>query len=101
MAKRAKTKGVTVAERNQAIKYLQKQGGAHIPTPANCLVQGTPAATIDRCRGVIRWLAYIEQPLIGEEMDAAEADVLLMVSDALEHAEKVVRSVGAHAEVQT
>jgi hypothetical protein len=88
----------TVAERNRAIRHLRKQGGAHIARPTNGLVQDTPAHTIDRCKGVIKWLAHIERPFSGGELDAAEADVLLMVADALEHAEKVVRSVGGMAD---
>jgi hypothetical protein len=88
----------TPAERNRAIRKLRKLGGAHMVRPANGLVQDTPAHTIDRCKGVIKWLAHIEQPFSGGELDAAEADVLLMVADALEHAEKVVRSVGSMAD---
>ena len=98
-SKSATDRPVTRAEQIRAIKNLQKHGGAHIPSPANGLIQDTPAATIERCKGVINWLAHIEQPFTGGEMDAAEADVLLMVSDALGHAEKVVRSVGAQPEV--
>lgn len=98
--KSAVDRPVTVAERNRAIKYLQKQGGAHIPRPVNCLVQDAPAATIERCTSVISWLAHVEQPFSGGDLDAAEADVLQMVVDALRHAKKVVRSVGAQADVQ-
>jgi hypothetical protein len=71
-----------------------------MPKPANCLVQDTPASTIERCKDVIDWLAHIEQPFTGEALDSAEADILHMVTDALEHAEKVVRSVGALADAQ-
>jgi hypothetical protein len=107
MAKKKSTRGsksaterpVSRAEQIRAIKYLQKHGGAHIPSPTNGLVQDTPAATIEKCKDVITWLAHIEQPFSGASLDAAEADVLLMVSDALGHAEKVVRSVGAQPEV--
>jgi hypothetical protein len=108
MAKKQSTRGrkpatdrrPTIAERNRSIKYLQKQGGAHIPRPANCLIQDTPASTIERYKDVVDWLAHIQQPFSGEVMDSVEADVLHMVVDALEHAEKVVRSVGAQADVQ-
>jgi hypothetical protein len=108
MAKKKSTRGrksaterpITPAQRDRAIKFLQKQGGAHISRPANGLIQDTPARTIERCKGVISWLAHIEQPFSGGELDAAEADVLLMVADALGHAEKVVRSVGAQADAQ-
>lgn len=93
--KTAPDQPVTVAERNRAIKYLQKQGGPHITRPVNGLVQDSPAQTIERCRGIIDWIAHIEQPFSGGALAAAEADVLHMVVDALEHAEKVVRSVGA------
>jgi hypothetical protein len=60
--------------------------------PINGLIQDTPANTIERCRGVINWLAHIEQPFTGGELAAAEADVLHFVSDALEHAEKAFRT---------
>jgi hypothetical protein len=100
--KSATDRPVTVAERNRAIKFLQKHGGAHVPRPVNGLIQDTPAHTIERCKGVISWLAHIEQPFCGSALEAAEADVLHMVVDALDHAEKVVRSIGAqpdaHAE---
>jgi hypothetical protein len=62
-------------------------------SPANRLVQDTPANTIGRCRQVITWLACIEKPFSGDEFDAAEADILLAVSDALEHAEKAFRTM--------
>lgn len=89
----------TLAERRQAIRYLRKHsGGAHIPRPINGLVQDTPAQTLERCRRVVSWLAHIEQPFRSGELDAAEADVLHMVADALDHAEKVVRSVGSVAD---
>jgi hypothetical protein len=68
--------------------------------PVNRLVQDTPAQTIDRCRQIVNWLAHIEQPFRGGDLDAAEADVLHMVADALEHAEKVVRSVGSLADAE-
>jgi hypothetical protein len=90
----------TVAERNRAIRKLRPLGGAHITKPSNGLVQDTPAHTIDRCKGVIKWLAHIEQPFTGGELDAAEADVLHMVADALEHAERVVREVGSLADAE-
>jgi hypothetical protein len=89
---------VSAAERNQAIKFLQKHGGAHVPRPINGLIQDTPANTIDRCRQLVNWLAHIERPFSGDELDAAEADVLHFVVDALDHAEKVVRSVGSLAD---
>jgi hypothetical protein len=108
MAKSKSTRGCkpatdrrpTVAERNRAIKALQEHGGAHIPRPANCLIQDTPASTIERCKDVISWLAHIEQPFTGQSLDSAEADILHMVTDALGHAERVVRSVGAKADAQ-
>jgi hypothetical protein len=99
-ASNAQDRKPTVAERDLAIRFLQRQGGAHIPRPPNGLIQDTPASTIDRCRQVVSWLAHIEQPFSGGELDAAQSDVLLMVADALGHAEKVVRSVGAQADVQ-
>jgi hypothetical protein len=62
-------------------------------SPVNTLVQSTPANTLERCRGVIRWLAHIEQPFSGEELAAAEADILNLVGDALEHAEEAFRNL--------
>jgi hypothetical protein len=61
--------------------------------PANCLVQDTPANTVQRCRRVIGWLAHIEQPFSDGELDAAAADILHMVTDALEHAETTFRTL--------
>jgi hypothetical protein len=76
---------------------LRKLGGAHIARPVNSLVQDTPARTIERCKDVINWVAHTERPFRGT---AAEADVLHLVVDALEHAEKVVRSVGSLADAE-
>lgn len=93
----------TAAERNRAIKYLRKQGGAHVPRPANGLVNDSPAQTIEACMRVVRWFAHIEQPFgegTGGELGAAQADILNMVADALDHAERVVRSVGAQADAE-
>jgi hypothetical protein len=90
----------SAAERNRAIRRLRPLGGAHIKRPANCLVQDTPAHTIERCKGVVNWLAHIEQPFTGGELDAAEADVLRMVADALDHAERVVRDFGSLADAE-
>jgi hypothetical protein len=75
----------TVAERNRAIRKLRKLGGAHMVKPANRLIQDTPAGTIERCKCVIDWLAHIEQPFSGGDLDAAEA---------------VVRNVGSLADVE-
>ncbi len=89
----------TPAERRKAIRYLRKHsGGAHVPRPINGLVQDTPAQTLERCRRLVSWLAHIEQPFASGELAAAESDVLHMVVDALEHAEKVLRSVGSVAD---
>ena len=89
----------TPAERRKAIRYLRKHsGGAHVPRPINGLVQDTPALTLERCRRVISWLAHIEQPFSGGELDAAQSDVLHMVVDALDHAGKVIRSIGSLAD---
>jgi hypothetical protein len=90
----------TVAERNRAIRQIRKLGGAHMARPANRLVQDTPARTIERCKGIINWLACIERPCSGDDLAAAEADVLHLVFDALEHAEKVVRSAGSLADAE-
>jgi hypothetical protein len=91
----------TTAERNQAIRYLQKHSrGAHVPRPTNTLVQGTPANTIDRCRRVVGWLAYIDQPFTDTDLGAAQGDVLRMVVDALEHAEKIIRSIGSLSDAE-
>jgi hypothetical protein len=90
----------TVAERNRAIKQIRKLGGTHMPRPANRLVRDTPAETIDRCRQIVSWLACIERPFSDGDLDAAEADVLHMVMDALDHAEKVVRSAGSLADAE-
>jgi hypothetical protein len=60
--------------------------------PINGLVQPTPADTLERCKRVINWLAHIEQPFRGGELDAAESDVLHLVRAALEHAEATVRT---------
>jgi hypothetical protein len=90
----------TVAQRNRAIRQLRKSGGAHVPRPPNFLIQDTPAQTIERCKRVVNWLAHISQPLRGGDLDAAEADVLHTVVDALEHAERVVRSIGAQADLE-
>jgi hypothetical protein len=107
MAKQKSTRGrksatdgpVTAAERNRAIKFLRKQGGAHVSRPANGLIQDTPGHTVDRCKAVINWLAHIEQPFHDSGLDAAQADVLLLVVDALDHASRVVHAVGADTEV--
>lgn len=88
----------TPAERSQAIRTLRTYGGAHIPRPANVLIQDSPAATVERCKCIVDWLAHIEQPFTGGDLAAAEADVLHMVVDALEHAEKVIREVGSLAD---
>jgi hypothetical protein len=66
-----------------------------VPRPTNYLIQNTPWHTIERCKGIINWLAHIEQPFTGGELDAAEADVLLLVADALDHAANTIRIVGA------
>ena len=91
----------TAAERRRVIRGLRKQGGAHIARPPNGLIQDAPADTVARCKGVISWLAHIDRPFNDERLAAAEADVLLMVVDALEHAEKVIHSVGALADAET
>jgi hypothetical protein len=91
----------TPAERRKAIRYLRKHsGGAHVPRPVNGLVQDTPAQTLERCRRVVSWLAHIEQPFASGELDAAESDVLHMVVDALDHAHKVIRSIGSLADAE-
>lgn len=99
----------TVAERNQAIRQLRKHGGAHLARPANSLVEDTPANTIGRCKGVIEWLARLERarragilsdPFKGGELGEAATDALFLVGDALEHAEKVIRSIGSLADAE-
>ena len=60
--------------------------------PINVLVQATPANTLEHCRGVIDWLAHIEQPCSNDALSSAEADILHLVSDALEHAERAFRT---------
>jgi hypothetical protein len=57
--------------------------------PRNALIHNDPCQTIIACRQVIDWLAHIEQPFEGEEMDVAEAYVMRTVVDALGHAELV------------
>jgi hypothetical protein len=90
----------TPAERRRAIRSLRKDGGAHLARPSNGLIQDTPADTVGRCKSVVDWLAHIEQPFTGGNMAAAEADVLHMVVDALEHAENVIRQVGSLADAE-
>lgn len=94
----------TTAERRKAIRYLRKHGaGAHVARPVNGLIQDSPGHTIERCKRIVSWLAHIQQPFRDAELDAAECDVLHWVADALQHAEKVVLSVGSlsDAEVST
>jgi hypothetical protein len=60
--------------------------------PRNPLIVDTNVVeTIEHCKGVISWLAHIEQPFAGDgELAAAEAHILHMVSDALEFAQAVL-----------
>jgi hypothetical protein len=90
----------TPAERRRAIRALRNHGGAHLARPANVLIQDSPAETVERCKCIVDWLAHIEQPFTGGNMVAAEADVLHMVVDALEHAENVIRQVGSLADAE-
>jgi hypothetical protein len=90
----------TPAERNRAIRHLRKHGGVHLARPSNGLIQDSPADTVERCKCVVDWLAHIEQPFTGRNMASAEGDVLQMVVDALEHAEKVIREVGSYADAE-
>src|SRR5579864_9074843 len=96
--KSATDRPVTAAERNRAIKFLQKHGGAHVSMPVNGLIQDTPVGTIERCRHVVAWIARTGHPYGGCARPIAEADILHIVVDALEHAEKVIRDIGAPPE---
>ena len=87
----------TTAERRSAVRSLQKGGGAHLARPQNLLVSDTPRETVERCRRIIDWLAHIEEPFSGEELEAAKADVLHGVVDALKHAETVLFDCGSEA----
>ena len=93
-AKRA-DRPVTTAQHGRAIAFLQKTGGAHVPQPPNGLIGDKPAVTIQRCKQIISFFAHIEEPFHGEELEAAKADILNGVADALEHAERVLRSIGS------
>jgi len=79
----------TLAERLWAVRALQKLGGTHMVRPGNCLVDGSPAQTVGRCRKLVDWLAQ-------QRGDVAAADVLRSVGDALEHAETVLREIGSN-----
>jgi hypothetical protein len=84
-----------VAERNRAIKQLQKLGGAHLMKPVNVVVGGTPADTLEHCRRVIDWVANTSGSTSSADCDAARTDVLYSVVDALRHAETVLRDIGS------
>lgn len=104
----------TVAERNRAIRQLRKHGGAHLARPANSLVEDTPANTIGRCKGVIEQFARLllpdpfrdpgvtidGRPFPVDESNKWATDVLVLVADALAHAETVIRSVGSLADAE-
>jgi hypothetical protein len=99
----------TVAERNRAIRKLRPLGGAHRARPINSLVEDTPANTIERCKGILRWVVRLDRvrragilsdPFSGGELGEAATDVLRLAADALEHAEKVIRSVGSLADAE-
>jgi hypothetical protein len=85
----------TAAERNRAIKQLQKHGGAHLVKPVNLLVGATPADTLESCRRVIDWVAGATETTSSADCDAARTDVLFSVVDALRHAETVLRDIGS------
>ena len=85
----------TAAERNRAIKQLQKSGGAHIAKPVNLLVGATPADTLERCTRVINWVAGASETTSSADSDAARTDVLFSVVDALRHAERVLQDIGS------
>jgi hypothetical protein len=89
------TRKPTTAERNRAIKHLQKQGGAHVAKPVNLLVGATPADTLESCRRVIDWVAGASESTSSADCDAARTDVLFSVVDALRHAETVLRDIGS------
>ena len=86
---------VTEAQRSRAIAYLQKNGGAIVGAPPNGLVGDEPAVTIQRCKQIISFFAHIEEPFHGEELEAAKADILNGVADALDHAERTLRRYGS------
>jgi hypothetical protein len=85
----------TAAERNRAIKQLQKSGGAHVAKPVNLLVGATPADTLESCRRVIDWVAGASGSTSSADCDLARTDVLFSVVDALRHAETVLRDIGS------
>jgi len=89
----------TTAESIAATKKLRKVG-AQPARPANGLIQDTAGATVERCRRIIDWLAHIGQPFSDGELQAAEADVLHLVVDALEHSEKVIHHFGASSDAE-
>ena len=86
----------TAAERNRAIRQLQKQGGAHVPRPENLLVGHSPVDTLERCCRVVGWMATtMEDAAPGDDHDAARTDILCTVVDALRHAERVLQDIGS------
>ncbi|MFO1465885.1 MAG: hypothetical protein U1F35_05505 [Steroidobacteraceae bacterium] len=91
----------TKAEKRKAVAFLQQSGGAHLPQPKNRLIGDSPADTIERCTRVIDWFAHIEEPFHSDALEAAKADVLHGVVDALGFAERVLRQLGARAPVQS
>jgi hypothetical protein len=85
----------TTAERNRAIKHLQKSGGAHVPRPENLLVGHSPVDTLESCCRVVGWMATtMGDAAPGDDHDAARTDVLCTVGDALRHALRVLRDIG-------
>ena len=84
----------TFEERREAVRQLRRHGGAHIEIPRNQLVGRSPDDTIARCKNVIDWLAHIEEPFRGEDLEAAKASILHTIADALGHAEMVIRDIG-------
>jgi hypothetical protein len=69
---------VTKAEQRAAIeRSLDLDGGAHITPPANGLVeQGNPRETIDRCRGVIEWMARATVDVSSDDLEMARHRIL-------------------------
>jgi hypothetical protein len=85
----------TTAERNRAIRQLQKHGGAHAPRPENLLVGHSPVDTLERCSRVVGWMATtMGDAAPGDDHDAARTDVLCTVFDALRHALRVLQDIG-------
>jgi hypothetical protein len=85
--------------RRRAIAYLQKNGGPRaFAEPRNRLIGDSTAQTIERCRCIVSWVAHVHEPFHRDELEAAKADILHSVADALAHAEMVLRRIGSAAD---